>query len=560
MDEDIKFAVIGISTAIKQNSFVVPSNQREYSWLADAQVTSFLRDISSALRKPDKSYFLGTVVLTKREDKRLSIADGQQRLATTSMLLAAIRDWFRKKGHTDDYKSIETDYLFTYDRKMGETISKLILNVDDNEYFKTKILHPNQKSLNVIDPRRSHKLISKAAQTIKEYIDDIEKQHGPANAKKVFHDWMEYLDTNAKIVMLTVSDEENAFLMFETLNDRGLKTSQVDLVKNHMFNMAGDRLGEAQKLWSSMKSSIESVSDDDDITIDFLRSACILMAGLTTKKEIMKTVQENTQSKTDAIKMLTFYDELSKIYAAILNPDHPKWNSYNPDVRKSIQAINLMGISQIRPLMLSVATYLNKENTATAFKKLVSWSVRFMVMGYRGGRLDEGYSKLANKIYTKEIKNDEDLKRESEKTVIKDAEFKQAFENVSVSKSVIARYYLRSLETTARQEKDPEFIPNDDPIINLEHIMPQSLNDNWKHIKQQDLETHLTRLGNLALLQSSKNSDIGNSSFEDKQIVFKKSSFLLTKQLGDLNVKWDIKQIENRQKVLAELAVKTWQL
>ena len=129
-----------------------------------------------------------------------------------------------------------------------------------------------------------------------------------------------------------------------------------------------------------------------------------------------------------------------------------------------------------------------------AFKKLLAWSVRFIILGVRGGRLDEGYGRLTNKIFNKDITDIAELKTESEKIVITDAEFKAAFETASVSVSRLARYYLRSHENIGRNEPSPEFIPNYNTAINLEHIMPQLLTNNWPNITDQDIVIHLNRL------------------------------------------------------------------
>lgn len=560
MDNDIEFDVLGIAEMLKRDILVVPSNQREYSWLTDIQVKSFLQDITHAMRNRNQSYFLGTVVLTKNKNKVLEIADGQQRLATTTMILAAIRDYFAEKGDARTMQSIENEFLSTYDRIKGEDISRLTLNIDDNDFFVNNVVFRKQHRKNTNPQRRSHKLIQNAYAEIKEHIKGIEKQSGEINAKLQLNELIEYLKEKTRIVKLVVANEETAFTLFETLNDRGLKTSQADLVKNHVFKLADNRLSEAQRLWSSMKGAIETISDmDDDITMDFLRNACCIFAGQTTKKEVLKKIQERSNTKSDSIHILSILEELSREYAAILNPDHHKWNEYPDDIRESIIAMNLLGVTQIRPLMLSVSMYFNKKDTAIAFKKLVAWSVRFIILGIRGGRLDEGYAKLANNIFLKEIKNSTDLKRDSERIVISDAEFKAAFETATVSVARLARYYLRSLENTARNEPHPELIPNDNTVINLEHIMPISLNEQWEHIDEQDTETHLNRIGNLILMQADKNSKIGNLSFEEKTKFYKNSSFLLTSQVADLKV-WNIEAIENRQKILAELAIKTWQL
>ncbi len=560
MDSDIAIEVLGIAEMLKRDILAVPSNQREYSWARDIQVKDFLQDITHAMRNRNQSYFLGTVVLTKNKNGVLEVADGQQRLATTTMVLAAIRDYFGDKGDAKTANSIETDFLSSYDRVKGEDISRLTLNIDDNNFFVNNVVLKKHSRQAVNPVRRSHKLILNAYAEIKEHVKGIEKQSGEANAKTQLNDLIEYLRSKTRIVKLVVENEETAFTLFETLNDRGLKTSQADLVKNHIFKLSDNRLTEAQGLWSSMKSAIETISDvDDDITMEFLRAACCIISGATTKKDVLRKIQAKANNKSEAITVLSLLEELSKEYAAILNSDHNKWNEYSDEVRESIKAMNVLGVTQIRPLMLAVSKYFNKKDTALAFKKLLAWSVRFIIMGIRGGRLDDGYARLANKIYTKEIKNVSELKRESEKIVIGDAEFRAAFETTTVSVAKLARYYLRSLENTARGESNPEFIPNDNTVINLEHIMPQSAGDNWPQITNQDIETHVNRLGNLILLQADKNAQIGNASFDEKKLVYKKSSFQLTNQVGD-TYNWNIHSIENRQKILAELAVKTWQL
>ncbi len=124
-------------------------------------------------------------------------------------------------------------------------------------------------------------------------------------------------------------------------------------------------------------------------------------------------------------------------------------------------------------------------------------------MNIKGGRLDEGYAKLANQIYEGKIKNVQQLTQESSDFVIGHVVFRSTFETVRVGAAKLARYYLGSLENTALKE-NPEFILNDDAIINLENVMPDSISDAWKHIDQQDIQTHRSRLGNLALLLCSR--------------------------------------------------------
>jgi len=87
----IDFQHLGIGELLKRGVYEVPINQREYAWRIE-EVENFFDDIQNAMNKNLPTYFLGTILLTAGKHDIPEIADGQQRLATTTMLLAAIRD------------------------------------------------------------------------------------------------------------------------------------------------------------------------------------------------------------------------------------------------------------------------------------------------------------------------------------------------------------------------------------------------------------------------------------------------------------------------------------
>jgi len=141
-----------------------------------------------------------------------------------------------------------------------------------------------------------------------------------------------------------------------------------------------------------------------------------------------------------------------------------------------------------------------------------------------------------------------------------DAQFQTQFETARVNVSKLARCYLRSLERTAEDQPNPEFVVIDEvTVVNLEHIMPISPSTDWPDVTERDIESHGNRLGNLVLLQADLNVQVGASDFATKKAVYKKSSIRLTAQVAKAR-KWGIKEIEARQKVLATFAVKTWKI
>jgi hypothetical protein len=130
----IQFDHKGIGNVLVHSRLKVPLNQREYSW-EESHVRDLFQDIAGALAN-DKTYFLGTIVLTQGADGVPEVTDGQQRLATTTILLAAIRDWFLQRQHMDFADSIESDFLRKFDREEQDVVPRLQLNVDDHEFLR----------------------------------------------------------------------------------------------------------------------------------------------------------------------------------------------------------------------------------------------------------------------------------------------------------------------------------------------------------------------------------------------------------------------------------------
>lgn len=113
---------------------------------------------------------------------------------------------------------------------------------------------------------------------------------------------------------------------------------------------------------------------------------------------------------------------------------------------------------------------------------------------------------------------------------------------------------------TAKGESEPWLIPNDDKnVINLEHILPCKPENNWPTFTPDKADLYVNRIGNLALLQASKNSDLKTNRFDEKKMVYQNSPYLLTKQIADA-ISWDDLAITERQKTLANYALTTWKI
>jgi hypothetical protein len=548
---------IGIGALLKQYRLLVPPNQREYSW-TDKQVGKLLEDLAKALSDEEPEYFLGTIATIPRGPELLEVVDGQQRLATTAIFLSEIRNYLRDKDPLIS-DSIDRDFLIAIDRGKREHVPKLQLNVDDNEFFRSRI---TLKAIGDIQPpaRISHRLINAAFDKTRGQIKRIVAPYDTKDHGDVLNKWIEFIENKAQAILLKVPSDINAYTMFETMNDRGLRTSQADLVKNYLFGQAGQRLPEAQQAWTRMRGSLESL-EEEDITVTFLRQAMIAIRGYLTAEKVYEAVQSKAKGPQTAVELLSELDRLSVSYVAMLNSESEKWNTYPESMRRAVQTLDRLNMRILRPLMLAVASRFSPKEATDAFRTFISWSVRLLIASStRSESVIEPIATAANKVFLGDLTNVAALKKSLVELIPSDEQFKQAFETATVSKGVLARYYLRSLEMAAKREANPWFIPNDDKqVINLEHVLPENPEDNWETFTDEDVVIYSKRLGNLALLQAKNNSDLRSAPFKTKKKTYAQSPYVLTSQIAKVS-DWSPSQIVLRQKGLADLALVAWPL
>jgi hypothetical protein len=246
----ISIELRGIGDAMKSCWLQVPAYQRDFAWDKE-QVEELLGDLSEAIHSREPEYFLGSIVLSAGTSEFLQVTDGQQRLATTSIMIAAIRNYFLANGEQERAGKLESDFLLSRDIRTLEFIPRLRLNAHDHDFYEQVVLKRPAGQQLLASDAASHRRIEKAVKIVSDYVQTLAKAN-PKDPVGTLLDWSEYLETQCKVIWVTVPDEGNAFTIFETLNDRGLDLAISDLLKNFLFYKAGNRLPEAQSNWTSM--------------------------------------------------------------------------------------------------------------------------------------------------------------------------------------------------------------------------------------------------------------------------------------------------------------------
>jgi hypothetical protein len=553
-----------IGNALRTRFLRVPPNQREYSW-KDKHVRALLDDLKNVISAKGAEYFLGTIVVSNQdENPDPRVVDGQQRLATTLILIAAIRDHLHSRQDPEARK-VESIYMLS--PVLGESDKpRLSLNDRDRVYFHARVLlEPDSRERRAVEERRptrpSHALIDAAAKTAKGFVASLVKGLAPETAKAQLREWLEFLDTKAVVIWVEVPDDRAAYTIFETMNDRGLDLSAIDLIKNHLFYMADDQSAEAERAWSEMIGVLEG-TQDVDLVKDFVRHYWIARNGSTRSQELFSEIKERAANKTTALELLARLRSGADKYVALLNPEHGLWAGYNERTRRNLATLIRLGVKQIRPLLLAAFERFPKAEMEYAVRLAVSWSVRLLATGEQGaGAVESDYGRTAQRISNGEIKDAQQLALELASLIPADDAFANAFATMQAPKPPLARYYLRALERALASDSEPENVPNDDPFeITLEHILPQNYSQpDWPDFDAEQHALFAGRIANMALLKKGLNSELQSKPFGQKKGVYAGSDYQLTRELADQDA-WTPDAVKERGARLGRVAVKAWPL
>lgn len=410
--------------------------------------------------------------------------------------------------------------------------------------------------------RASNKRLLEASRTAYEFLKKAVDGFGESNKTPYLRQWVRFIKERTHIIAVGVLDENQAFRIFETLNDRGVKAGQVDLLKNFFLEISDERMTETHSLWTELTGKIEAhFPDEDDQLLLYIRHLWITKYGHTIEKDLSSKVRSTINSSTLAANFVSEANAAVIHYIALSDPNHSKWNTYKNITREYLNTIDRhLKVTQIKPLLFAIVMHFTPEEATKALRYAVSISVRFLIFGGRGGFLDEHYAARAHAIGAGKITKANELRESMTAIVPNDAQFESAFASARVSKGFLARFYLRAIDKTMADDPDPEYVADEDyNVTNLEHVVPIKPSEEWT-ISAEEAASVQTLIGNLALLNSKKNVELGNVPFSEKVKVYKESPYRITHSLEKYGTNFGVQQIKERQEQLAKLAVKTWPL
>lgn len=520
----------------------VPRFQRSYSWDL-LNVREFLGDLAQA-RQAGTSYFMGTTVFAAAPDggRRRQIVDGQQRIATTAVLLIAVRDLLTEYGRPQLASNIEKRYLRGFDISEETDVERLVLSPKDVEAY-TGLLDGLRGSLD-----SSHPLIA----AYDDCLEHLRALAPTARKYKALINLTEHLENKVQVLVAIAADLSEAYVIFETLNDRGADLTTADLLKNFLFSKAGQHIVYMQDAWVALESSF----DRSDDLVRFIRYEYASRHGATPTRKLYRAIQEDLQSKGSSAR--SYVERLAKakvVYLALRDPESSYWKSAKVEVRDALLAYRRFGFESSYPVLLAAFLKWQKKDASKLLVKMAKWSVRALFSGNIGAQLsEEVFGRTAVAISSGQAHNQVTVRERLSPLLEPDATFKRDFMAWGSVTTSRAKYLLAMLEkayATRNGLPEPAF-DWASTSITIEHIHAVS------YKKQQSPEAGLVEtIGNLTLLEKKFNHGAGSKPFQQKKSIYEKSSFPLTREIAQ-EQDWGEKEIGARARFLAELACVAW--
>ncbi len=543
-----------------------PAFQRTFAW-ARQQTDEFWMDLTRALdAQPTKEYFLGLIVL----DTTDQIQDGQQRLATTLLLASEISkriEAAKKAGQHDTQLAIDAVANVTSALRQSPS-APLKISLQDQEVLL------NRAGIRGDSPE-SAKRLDAARRRLGHHLDaDLKPRTTPDAQLGRLKQWGAFLRQEAYVVVLRVPPKD-AHNIFETLNTRGVRLSNGDLVKSHLVSRATDTNLAITK-WNDVTDALKDANGkfEDDLET-FLLHYYGSRYGRTTKAEFFASYRKQVES-TDALVALDELIGSAKLYRALAAPADSTaiWSQIGAGTQQAIELLNTLGLKQLRYVLLAVLRDLAGAKPSTAGRrkqreavlKLTAWSMRALVERRTGGGdAERTYVKAALEIRGGNLKTVAALKKhfiDNEMLPLDDTAFETRFRGFAFDRPnshTRARAVLYALEYQ-KIAKKAGLKPRD--TLTVEHVLPKSpAAGQWTGFSADDRTTYTYMLGNLLLIDgpSGANDQLANKQWPDKKKLIQAWGQQTPLTVEALRRRgWSKGVIEARTSDLAKLAVKTW--
>jgi len=544
--------------SVEEQQFRIPPYQRPYAWTSE-QVDDLWDDLAGNVTG---SHFLGSVVLSSEEEMRPQVIDGQQRLTTLMLLLSVLRD----ACHERDLKSVVdriNKRLIADDLASGDAYFKFKTSPANWPVFRDLVLRgpgdPARKAAEDFDKptrARNRPLLENRSRLRTHLTNRLatlpENQQGS---------WLEqmhkFLMERVELVVIEVQNLADAFLLFETLNDRGLQLSAADLLKSHLLgevarNGSDEDVDAAAADWDSM---LDDLGAQVDVS-RFLRHYLLARNPQVQKADVFGFFKQLV-ADSGAAAVLHDLRTAAGYYGEFESPDRI---AHEP-TRRVLKDLQTLRATSCYIALLPARRFLSERDFLDYARLAEVLTFRYSsVVGLGTNELERKYHEAAKLLLESQGARLTESRAVLIATMPGREQFTLAFERLTMGRQYLLRNALRKIEQSIAPGVEKEIKTSD--LVHIEHVMPQTLSPEWRLALGEDVARHrefVNRWGNLTLFFAGLNIPASNKAFQDKKSFYTDSQVELTRGLCAYE-SWGPAQIEKRQRWLADVAEQLWRV
>ena len=529
--------------------FEIPPYQRKYSWTIHEWRTVLI-DLDRLLSESDsefgseggRTHFFGSIV-TKNAGRgagrtpKHEVIDGQQRLTTITLLLAALRELSNE----------------TSQKMIAETISN---DREGAERYTLSLSEADQPALQAIIDQDTLIEDSPLTRCYQFFLREMNVHPEPDRlVEAILH--------GLTIIEIDLKASDDTHRIFQTLNSTGRALQASDLIRNHFFMLTEDPDYAAyKKYWKPMEDNLKG-----SLNLFFWVYLVAFVDHAVPRKRVYETFANEVlgpieSNPKDVVAKMKELHGLSNLYLQITNPSSAKKSKV---IKKSLERSREWDTSHHHPLLLLLLhrvenSKMSESEFGDACLLIESYLVRRMLTDLRTNNLNRYFTSIVGKVEKSEQSSlsalQSEIRRETYGFPTDDEVFEvgQKLAFYKAQRSNQRHFILKRIE----EKLSGKEVVSWDANFQIEHILPQSFPDEWRGFfdSVEQMQSVVDSIGNLTL--TAYNPELSNSPLADKQEIYRESKLSLNKPLCEPK-RWGQSEIDDRAVSLLTTACQIWQ-
>lgn len=558
----------------KENIFYVPLYQRKYTWEAKKEIKRFWEDL---LFFKDESktndFFFGSIIIKKTNslNSKHILVDGQQRVTTTLLLIAALVECSNLKRDLNEYITLKNYLESDEDKKFK------LERIQDSDTIK-KILKGQLGSITKLEEK------SKYYKTFNFFCTEIRKLNNKND--DFISSFTNKVLQKIKVATINLNDNEDEYCIFESINSKGKELTTADLIKNFIAMKLNDNDEILKKFENEFVQYFDSYDKPEEKLVDFYRQILAIQTGNLYPKRgtaMYFKFKENfndfdeEQIKEELIKVVNELIENKIIFDHIFST---KYVFYLYPLRDS----NINNFYALVHVIIKHNSKINNNKIEIVNNNNIDWALKYISSLIVGRTLVSFGRVEGNRTYAK-------LAYDLNQKILETEKFKDAFVDKVINyleKEDTSNYRMpskdeifdinskRDLYTDLKGNLKSILIAIEESLskkeiiksdISVEHIFPQNSNEWLKMCEEsgisnkisfENIKEWLNTLGNLSIVDKTDNSRLSNKIFCDKKKILEEKSYLkINKMLFNYN-NWGVEEIKDRAKKVLNYIHNIW--